>query len=121
MHVAVDFSKPSLRNFELVAAILNNSGDQKSLIHCQVNYRASTFSSLYRVIYLGVPVDEAKRDLDKVWGPDPLWYRFIIDSLAAYGMSHKCDACDWQERVRLIPYYTGVFIRCWCQTLKALE
>ena len=27
MHVAVDFSKSSLRNFELVAAILNNSGD----------------------------------------------------------------------------------------------
>lgn len=98
VHVAVDFSKPSLRNFELVAAILNSSGDQKSLIHCQVNYRASTFSFLYRVIYLGVPVDEAKRDLDKVWGPDPVWYRFIIDTLAAYGMSHECDACDWQER-----------------------
>ena len=30
MHVAVDFSKPSLRNFELVAALLNNSGDQKA-------------------------------------------------------------------------------------------
>ena len=27
VHVAVDFSKSSLRNFELVAAILNNSGD----------------------------------------------------------------------------------------------
>ena len=69
-------------------------------------------------MYLGVPVDEAKRDLDKVWGPDPVWYHFIIDTLAARGMSHECDACDWQERVRLIPYYLGVFIRRWCQTLK---
>ena len=49
-------------------------------------------------MYLGVPVDEAKSDLDKVWGPDPVWYRFIIDTLAARGMSHECDACDWQER-----------------------
>ena len=49
-------------------------------------------------MYLGVPVDEAKRDLDKVWGPDPVWYRFIIDTLAARDMSHECDACDWQER-----------------------
>ena len=72
LRVAVDSSKPSLRNFELFAAILNNSGDRKSFIHCQVNYRASTFSFLYWVTYLGVPVDEAKRDLDKVWGLDPV-------------------------------------------------
>jgi hypothetical protein len=72
LRVAVDSPKPSLRNFELFAAILNNSGDRKSFIHCQVNYRASTFSFLYWVTYLGVPVDEAKRDLDKVWGPDPV-------------------------------------------------
>ena len=103
MHVAVDFSKSSLRNFELVAAILNNSGDRKSLIHCQVNYRASTFSFLYWVIYLGVPVDEAKRDLDKVWGPDPVWCRFIIDTLAACGMSLECDACDWQGESSINP------------------
>ncbi len=98
LHVAVDFERPSLRNFELFAAILNSSADQKTLVHCQVNFRASTFLFLYRVIYLGVPIGEAKRDLDKVWGPDQVWYRFITNTLAAYGLSHECDACDWQER-----------------------
>ncbi len=98
VHVAVDYSKPSLRNFETVASLLNNSEDLKSLVHCQVNYRASTFSFLYRVIYLDVPIGDAKKDLDRVWGPDSVWYQFIVDTLAAHGMSHECDSCDWQER-----------------------
>ncbi|MFT4713342.1 MAG: protein tyrosine phosphatase (PTP) superfamily phosphohydrolase (DUF442 family) [Candidatus Azotimanducaceae bacterium] len=98
LHVAVDFSKPSLKNFETVALILQNSKDQKSLLHCQVNYRASTFSFLYRVIYLGVPIGAAKEDLDKVWTPDSVWYQFLVNTLAAHGMTHECDSCDWQER-----------------------
>lgn len=98
VHVAVDFSEPSLMNFETVASILKSSSDQKSLLHCQVNYRASTFSFLYRIIYLGVPVGEAKEDLDKVWTPDPVWYQFLVNTLAMHGMTHECDSCDWQER-----------------------
>jgi protein tyrosine phosphatase (PTP) superfamily phosphohydrolase (DUF442 family) len=98
VHVAVDFSKPSRKNFETVALILQNSKEQKNLLHCQVNYRASTFSFLYRVIYLGVPIGVAKADLDKVWTPDAVWYQFLVNTLAAHGMTHECDSCDWQER-----------------------
>lgn len=98
VQVAVDFSKPSLKNFETVALILKSSSDQKSLLHCQVNYRASTFSFLYRIIYLGIPVSMAKEDLDKVWTPDPVWYQFLVSTLAVHGMTHECDSCDWQER-----------------------
>ena len=44
----------------------------------QINLRASTFSFLYRVIYAGVPMAEAKQDLDAIWVPDKVWYQFIV-------------------------------------------
>ena len=96
VHIAVDFSKPSRRNFESVAALLNGASESRSLVHCQVNYRASVFSFLYRVIYLGVPIDEAKKDMDSIWMVNAIWYQFIVDTLNAHGLSHECETCDWQ-------------------------
>jgi protein tyrosine phosphatase (PTP) superfamily phosphohydrolase (DUF442 family) len=97
-HIAVDFSRPTLNNFQLVAALLQQDPGLKTLLHCQINLRAATFAFLYRVIFLKVPILQAKADLDTVWIPDPVWYRFIVDTLAHYQLSPDCQACDWGER-----------------------
>ncbi|HIG62832.1 MAG TPA: hypothetical protein EYQ22_18270 [Gammaproteobacteria bacterium] len=97
-HIAVDFSRPTVKNFQLVAALLQQDPELKTLLHCQINLRASTFAFLYRVIFLKVPVLQAKAALDSVWVPDPVWYRFIVDTLAHYQLSPDCQACDWGER-----------------------
>jgi len=94
VHVPVDFSNPSLKNFNTVAAILNGSKGRKTLLYCQANYRASTFSFLYRVIHLGVPVDVAIQDLHKIWMPNPVWKKFLVDTLAANGKSYNCETCE---------------------------
>jgi protein tyrosine phosphatase (PTP) superfamily phosphohydrolase (DUF442 family) len=98
VHVPVDFEKPTLKHFQLVAAVLQDDPTLKTLLHCQINLRASTFSFLYRTIFLQVPMAEAKADLDAIWVPDEVWYKFIVDTLAHYNMSADCPDCDWAER-----------------------
>ena len=97
VHIPVDFDNPTLADFEDFAAVMNRDPNHRTLLHCQINLRASTFSFLYRVIYVGVPMLEAKNDLDGVWRPDRVWYLFLVDVLKAHGMSQECAGCDWAE------------------------
>ena len=95
LHIPVDFGSPTLDDFEVFAAVLNRDKDIRTLLHCQINLRASSFSFLYRVIYDGVPMSVAKADLDAIWQPDPTWYRFMVEVLKVHGVSEDCESCDW--------------------------
>ena len=97
VHIPVDFENPTLEDFEDFAAVMNRDKQERTLLHCQINLRASTFSFLYRVIYDEAPMADAKADLDAIWVPDEVWYKFIVDVLKQHGMSHQCDDCDWAE------------------------
>jgi len=97
VHIPVDFENPTLEDFEDFAAVINRDKAKRTLLHCQINLRASTFSFLYRVIYGGVPMAQAKQDLDAIWVPDKIWYRFIVAVLEQHGRSQECDECDWAE------------------------
>ncbi len=97
VHIPVDFENPTLEDFEDFAAVINRDMAKRTLLHCQINLRASTFSFLYRVIYAGVPMAVAKQDLDAIWVPDKIWYRFLVAVLEKHGLSQECDECDWGE------------------------
>lgn len=89
--IPVDYDKPTMADFEDFAALLNRDKQYRTLLHCQINYRASAFSFLYRVIYAGVPVDVAKTDLDSVWQPNEIWHQLIVDVLEYHGMSEQAS------------------------------
>ena len=97
VHIPVDFDQPTLEDFEDFAAVMNRDKQKRTLLHCQINLRASTFSFLYRVIYGGVSIALAKQDLDAIWVPDKVWYQFIVDVLKQHDMSQECEQCDWAE------------------------
>ena len=97
VHIPVDFENPTIEDFEDFASVMNRDQEKRTLLHCQINLRASAFSFLYRVIYADVPIAQAKQDLDAIWQPDKVWYRFIVDVLRQHGISHECDDCDWAE------------------------
>ena len=96
LHIPVDWQAPTPADFHLFAGAMQRAPDAKTLLHCQVNYRASAFSFLYRVIYDGVPVAEAKRDLNSVWTPNDTWRQLIFSVLDDAGISPHCDGCDWK-------------------------
>ena len=95
VHIPVDWENPTLADFKTFADVMGNENTVKTLLHCQVNFRASSFSFLYRVAVQGVPLLDAKNDLDGVWAPNETWFRFIRTVLDDYGLSPACKGCDW--------------------------
>ncbi|MES3006428.1 MAG: protein tyrosine phosphatase family protein [Pseudomonadota bacterium] len=95
LHIPVDFNNPTIRDFNAFADAMQRESERKTLLHCQVNARATAFSFLYRVIYEDVPVADAKRDMNSVWTPNQVWKDFIFAVLAEHGKSAECEECDW--------------------------
>lgn len=95
MQVPVDFNNPLPSDFYAFADSMRRNTDKKTLLHCQVNARATAFSFLYRVIYADVPVARAKADMNTVWQPNEVWRDFIFTVLAENAISPDCEDCDW--------------------------
>ena len=97
IHIPIVWEKPELRDFEVFAAALNQDATQKTLVHCQINWRASSFLFLYRVLHLGISIDEAFLDMRSIWLPNKTWQDFIFQVLVANEVSPNCTLCDWTE------------------------
>ncbi len=93
--IPVDFSNPLPSEFYAFADSVQRNTGKKTLLHCQVNARATAFSFLYRVIYEDVPVAEAKADMNTVWQPNEVWRDFIFEVLAQNDVDPDCAGCDW--------------------------
>lgn len=93
-HIPVEFNAPTAEDFNAFTAVMH-SASKKTLLHCQVNYRATAFSFLYRVLNEGVPIAEAKEAIDSVWKPTTVWFEFMRDVLASHGRDIQCEGCNW--------------------------
>ena len=95
MQVPVDFQNPLPDEFYAFADAMERNKQKKTLLHCQVNYRATAFSFLYRVIFEDVALAEAKADMNTVWQPNEVWRDFIFDVLTQNDINPNCEECDW--------------------------
>ena len=96
IQIPVVWEAPSSSDFYAFAGALQREPGKKTLVHCQVNFRASAFSFLYRVLYEGVSVEEAKDDLNSVWVPNTTWRGLIFDVLEENDVSPHCETCLWE-------------------------
>ena len=83
VHIPVPWQAPFPCGLPNFCAVMNSQPGQKTLLHCKMNYRASAFSFLYRVLELDTSLDDAAKDLFAVWTPDQTWLEFINNVLAA--------------------------------------
>ena len=95
VQVPVIWDAPTRSDFYAFAGAMQKEPEKKTLLHCQANYRASAFAFLYRVIYQGVDVAQAKADMNTVWKPDGAWKQLVFEILEENGFSPDCDGCDW--------------------------
>ena len=93
--VPVNWEAPTKADFAVFAALMQSAPKKKTLLHCQANYRAAAFAFLYRVLYLDVPVAEAKSDMNTIWNPDGVWRDLIFEVLEDNGVPAQCEGCDW--------------------------
>jgi hypothetical protein len=95
--VPVIWDAPTKADFNAFAAVMQSAPEKKTLLHCQANYRATAFAFLYRVLYLDVPLAEAKSDMNTIWKPDGVWRDLIFEVLENNGISPQCEGCDWNS------------------------
>ena len=89
VNIPVDWHAPTGRDFAYFRAALDASDDRRTLVHCQVNMRGSSFTFLHRVISQGVAPEDALEAVHAVWVPDATWTKFIEDTLAAHGIEFE--------------------------------
>ncbi len=85
VNIPVDWDHPDPALFEFFGKLLDDNPTRKTLVHCQVGFRASTFTFLYRVLYLQQSADEALEAVHQVWVPNDTWTAFANALLAENG------------------------------------
>jgi protein tyrosine phosphatase (PTP) superfamily phosphohydrolase (DUF442 family) len=86
VHLPVPFAAPTAAHAAAVSAALRRLQDQKVLVHCQVNMRASTMVFLHRVSALGVDPAEAYEAVTRVWSPSGPWRALVLDEMKRQGI-----------------------------------
>ena len=81
--IPVVWDEPTQENFQKFVKLMKTYGDSKVYVHCELNWRASTFVYLYRVTQLDISDKVAKKDLLSIWTPQPTWQAFIDDTIKA--------------------------------------
>jgi protein tyrosine phosphatase (PTP) superfamily phosphohydrolase (DUF442 family) len=83
INIPVNWSTPTKDGLDRFIDALENNKEKKILVHCQANFRATAFVSLYRILRQGWDPDEAMEVMHKVWDEEdyPMWKLFIEDTL----------------------------------------
>ena len=88
INVPVDWKDPRLEDFERFVEVMQQHRDERVLVQCQANYRASAMTYLYRVLIEDVPEELAREDLNAIWEPEGDWREFmdaVIEKWSAKG------------------------------------
>lgn len=81
VNIPIPFGEPTEADFQQFVETMNRYRDQKVLVHCQVNMRASSMTFLYRVIEGHEPPEKAYESVARVWSPEGPWKQLIVDEL----------------------------------------
>ena len=88
IHIPVEWESPSPADFAAFAAVMQTFGSGRTLVHCEVNFRASVFGFLYQVLYQGGDVDEAMSLMQSIWVPNDTWKAFIVRVMSDRGIDY---------------------------------
>lgn len=91
VNIPVNWDAPSEAHFEFFRKTMAASRPDKTLVHCQVGFRASTFTFLYRVIEEGVDPDESLESVHQAWVPNKTWTEFANQILASHDIDFLLD------------------------------
>ena len=87
VNIPVDWKNPTEQDFNFFSAVLNTTGHNKVLVHCQINMRGSLFTFLYRVVHENIDPSQAHEKMTLVWEPTDQWLKFAQSILD----KHKID------------------------------
>ncbi|MDB5859820.1 MAG: hypothetical protein JWQ76_3509 [Ramlibacter sp.] len=88
-YIAIPFPPdgPSEAQYDAVADALRSVQGRRTLLHCQVNWQASTFLFLYRVVEGKEDPELAYQALATVWSPSGPWKQLLVTQLRKRGIA----------------------------------
>ncbi len=83
INIPVEWDHPTRENLVDFIHAMDATKGKSILVHCQANYRATGFITLYRINSLGWKKENALKDLRRIWNPAeyPVWEKFIEENL----------------------------------------
>ena len=83
INIPVNWSTPTKDGLNIFMDALDANTDKKIHVHCEANFRASAFISMYRILRLGWKPEDALEVMHTIWDEDayPVWKMFIEDAL----------------------------------------
>jgi protein tyrosine phosphatase (PTP) superfamily phosphohydrolase (DUF442 family) len=89
VNIPIKFGSPTDADFRSFVEAMNGFRDRKVLVHCQVNFRASSMTFLYRVIIARENPQQAYESVARVWAPHDVWMEFLVSQLRKAGMDFE--------------------------------
>ena len=83
INIPVNWNTPTKDGLDKFMDAMHENKDGKVLVHCEANFRASAFISMYRILRGGWKEEDALEVLHHIWDEDayPVWKMFIEDAL----------------------------------------
>jgi protein tyrosine phosphatase (PTP) superfamily phosphohydrolase (DUF442 family) len=81
--IPVNWNTPTKDGLDKFMDAMDKHKDRKVLVHCEANFRASAFVSMYRILRERWKPEDALEVMHKIWDEDayPVWKMFIEDAL----------------------------------------
>ena len=83
-YIPVEWSHPTQEDFKKFVEIYQKLENKKVFVHCEANFRASSFITMYRVLIKGWDVEKAVSVMRSIWDDSsyPIWKEFVEDVLS---------------------------------------
>ncbi|HSG45683.1 MAG TPA: protein tyrosine phosphatase family protein [Anaerolineales bacterium] len=79
INIPVNWNTPDKQGLNIFMNVMDNNKEKKIHVHCEANFRASGFITVYRVLRLGWNPEEAFEVMHGIWDEDeyPVWKMFL--------------------------------------------
>jgi protein tyrosine phosphatase (PTP) superfamily phosphohydrolase (DUF442 family) len=83
INIPVNWSTPTRDGLIVFMDAMDAHKDKMIHVHCEANFRASAFITMYRILRLGWKAEEAFGAMHQIWDEDayPVWKMFIEDAI----------------------------------------
>src|SRR5215207_1212644 len=75
LNIPVNWNTPTKDGLDRFVQAMDENKDKKILVHCQANFRATAFVSMYRILREGWQAEDAIEVMHKIWDEEdyPIW------------------------------------------------
>jgi protein tyrosine phosphatase (PTP) superfamily phosphohydrolase (DUF442 family) len=83
VNIPVNWNTPTGDGLDRFMDTMDAIQGKKVLVHCEANFRATAFVSMYRILRQGWKPEDALSVMHRIWDEDayPVWKMFLEDTL----------------------------------------